>query len=157
MTCFSLRELIVEARLGGAAVSMGRDDVRQRLGAPDQWGVEETVERASIWRYGNFELHFGEDGRCWMIFSDYAQEGLDAGPGRTLDLWLFADGPDDSVVSARLRADGLSVDEGIERDRRRLRVGAAKLFFDHNHLAVLVVTGEPEATLGAAEKLRRGA
>lgn len=141
MTCFSLRELIVEARLGGAAVGMGRDDVRQRLGAPDDWGVEETVERASIWRYGNFELHFGEDGRCWMIFNDYAQYGLDAGPGRTLELWLFADGPDDSVVSARLRANGLSVDEGIECDMRRLRVGATKLFFEHNHLAVLQVKG----------------
>lgn len=147
MNAFSLKELVVDGHLGGARVGMDRAAVREQLGPPDAWGVGEvTVDRATIWRYGNFEIHFADDGRCWMLFNDYVQSGLDAGD-RGLDPWIFAGPCDHDAAAAELRALGLAVEERVEWEMRVLRIGGAKLFFDEEGCAVIEVqAAEPEAT-----------
>ena len=138
-TTFSLRELIVDGRLGGAAVGMNKDEVRAAIGPPDDWSSESGVEHAQIWRYGNFELHFDTGRRCWLLFNDYVQEGLNAGQGRRLDRWLFDESFEHDALAARLRASGLQVDEGVERGTHRIRVGEATLWFDDRGLSVIDV------------------
>lgn len=56
---------------------------------PDPDGYEEHPEiyKASIWTYGNIELHFNDD-ELFLIFSDYINE-LDGGDSLELKKWFL--------------------------------------------------------------------
>lgn len=112
-THFSLRDFVLEGVLGGARAGMTRGEIRGVLGDPDQWAGDEP-EASGIWRFGLFEVHFGEDGRAWMLYRDYLGD-LDPGPGRTVDPW-FLDGSAASrtlaVVVAHLGREGTRFHRG---------------------------------------------
>lgn len=69
-------------------IGQDRETILHGFPDPDDWSARSPMERASIWRYGNVELHFADD-RLWMIFSDYVDE-LDGGPSLAIDRWLLA-------------------------------------------------------------------
>lgn len=93
---FALEDIVFRRALAGVQLDVSRAIVEKKLGEPDQWSGEAPCDRAVIWRYGTFEIHF-TDGtqsapdRVWLIYSDYVAHHLDAGEGRTIDWGLFAD------------------------------------------------------------------
>jgi hypothetical protein len=110
---FRLRDFVLDGVLGGARTGMTRGEIQSVLGQPDQWAGE-RCEASHIWRYGLFEVHFGDDDRAWLLFTDYLDE-LDPGPGRTVDPW-FLDGSHGartlSVVVAHLERAGKQLYRG---------------------------------------------
>ncbi len=127
-----MRDLMLHGELAGVRPGMSRDDVRAKLGAPDDFSAGAVVERADIWRYGNFEVHF--DGAvCSLLFNDYLHS-LDAGPGRELERFILegAAALTYEEVLERLRAE--SVAFTVQRDalgRHAVHIeGGAKLDFD---------------------------
>lgn len=90
MTLFSIRTLVLERELAGARPGMCRAEIGHALGEPDQWTYGDERERATIWRYGTFEVHFDED-LAWLLYVDGLHQ-LDAGPDRALDGWVVVDG-----------------------------------------------------------------
>ncbi len=131
---FSIREMVVEGQLAGVHPGDPRELVRTLLGTPDEWSADSPVATATIWRYGNFEVHFDGD-TVWMLFNDYL-DGLDAGPGRALDPWIVAAGavPGPEALLQRLRADGVPFVVGCDvLDRRVVWIeGGACLAFDRD-------------------------
>ena len=55
---------------------------------PDEFGAGKTLQSATIWRYGNIELHFAND-KLNQIYTDYISD-MDAGEGIELDKWILA-------------------------------------------------------------------
>lgn len=143
MVAFSFRTLVLEGGLGGVDVTMDREQVRASLGPPDDWMLTRRTpadgSRSPIWRYGNFEVHFGEDDAITMLFTDYLHDS-DAGPGRQLERW-----PLDSRGSPALGPQQLC--EAIEGEGGRVQRGedvlgrpvlevvesGAELVFDRDH------------------------
>lgn len=92
---FSIEDIVFGRTLAGVNLGDSRASVEQILGTPDQWSSEAPCDRAVIWRYGTFEIHFTDatespPDRVWLIYSDYVAHDLDAGEGRTIDWGLFA-------------------------------------------------------------------
>jgi len=69
-------------------IGQDRETILHDFPDPDDWSARSPMERASIWRYGNVELHFADDRLC-MIFCDYV-DTLDGGPSLAIDPWLLA-------------------------------------------------------------------
>jgi len=130
---FSVREMVVEGQLAGVRPGDPRELVRTQLGAPDDWSADSPAATASIWRFGNFEVHFDGD-VVWMLFNDYL-DGLDAGPTRSLDAWILAGGvPGPEEVMQRLRAENVPFVVGRDvLDRRVVWIeGGACLAFERD-------------------------
>jgi hypothetical protein len=131
---FSIRELVVEGQLAGIRPGDPRELVRAELGPPDEWNANSGADTATIWRYGNFEVHFAGD-VVWMLFNDYL-DSLDAGPGRDLDPWIIqpaaVPGPDE--ILQRLHADNVPFVVGRDvLDRRVVWIDSgACLAFDRD-------------------------
>jgi len=48
-----------------------RDELRQLLGEPTDVSTTTRRQRQPIiWRYGEIEYHFGDDGRVWQIYTE---------------------------------------------------------------------------------------
>ncbi len=130
---FSIRDMVVEGQLAGVRPGDPRALVRTQLGAPDDWNADGQFETATLWRYGNFEVHFDGD-VVWMLFNDYL-DALDAGPGRTLDAWILRPSvPRPDAVLQQLRAENVPFVVGRDvLDRRVAWVeGGACLAFDRD-------------------------
>ncbi len=74
---------------------------------PDDWGTRPRFEEATLWRYGNLELHFNGD-ILSMIFTGYIQD-LVGGESLRLDKWIFAGVPAPTLerVAHQLNLDGV--------------------------------------------------
>jgi hypothetical protein len=68
-----------------------------KLGQTKQWIInnfpdpDETYPdsyQAPIWRYGNIELHFTDNEKLFLIYSDYL-DTLDGGQNLRLEKWIF--------------------------------------------------------------------
>jgi hypothetical protein len=131
-THFRLRDFMLDGVLGGARVGMNRGEIQRILGHPDQWAGE-RCETAGIWRFGLFEVHFGDDDRAWLLFTDYLTE-LDPGSGRTVDPWFLDGAPasrTQSVVVANLEREGKRLSRGHVADVLVIRIeSGAELDFD---------------------------
>lgn len=80
-------ELVRTGKLGPLHRGVARAAVRDMLGMPPAWGMEDAVEHASIWRYGDIELHFKDDVLTW-IFSDH-EHLSDGGQTLKVDSWVI--------------------------------------------------------------------
>jgi hypothetical protein len=48
-----------------------RDELRRLLGEPTDTSVPTCSQRQPmIWKYGEVEYHFGDDGRVWLIYTE---------------------------------------------------------------------------------------
>jgi hypothetical protein len=48
-----------------------REELRQLLGEPTDMSVPTRRKREpSIWKYGDIEYHFGDDGRVFLIYTE---------------------------------------------------------------------------------------
>jgi hypothetical protein len=57
------------------AVGLGatREELRRLLGEPTDTMIPTRNRRQSmIWKYGEIEYHFGDDGRVWIVYSEEA-------------------------------------------------------------------------------------
>jgi hypothetical protein len=134
---FSIESLIRQGMLGGAHVQMERVEIRACLGEPDDW-IEPNkdpcvVDRAPIWRYGSFEVHFFLDDSVSMLFTDYLDEP-EAGQHRDLDAWILCRRWKRTLQAVRAELEPRDVEFEELKDRRGaplLRVrGGADLTFD---------------------------
>lgn len=86
MICTSMLELVRTGKFGPLHRGVARAAVRDMLGSPPAWGMEHSVEQATIWRYGDIELHFTDDVLSW-IFSDQ-EDFTDGGETLRVDSWV---------------------------------------------------------------------
>lgn len=50
------------------------EELRQLLGEPtDTSASTRTQRQPMIWKYGDIEYHFGDDGRVWLVYTEDAQ------------------------------------------------------------------------------------
>jgi hypothetical protein len=59
--------------MGGSPVGLGanREELRRLLGEPTDTSVPTRSQRQPrIWKYGDIEYHFGDDGRVWLIYTE---------------------------------------------------------------------------------------
>jgi hypothetical protein len=63
------------------AIGLGatRDELRQLLGEPDNVSTERKHGQPLIFKYGQLEYYFGDDGRVYLIYTED-----DGGNGRTI-------------------------------------------------------------------------
>jgi hypothetical protein len=48
-----------------------RDELRRLLGEPtDTSTPSRSQHQPIIWKYGDIEYHFGDDGRVWLIYTE---------------------------------------------------------------------------------------
>jgi hypothetical protein len=48
-----------------------RDELRRLLGEPTDTSIPtRSQRRPMIWKYGEIEYHFGDDGRVWLIYTE---------------------------------------------------------------------------------------
>lgn len=69
-------------------LGMSREELVRILPFPDDYGTENQLERASIWRYGNFDFFFDAFGALDKIFNDNLND-LDGGKTFHLKKWIF--------------------------------------------------------------------
>lgn len=103
----AILELLREGHFGGVRPGDSREQVRARLGPPDDHSARVPAERAEIWRYATVELHFYPDGRLRSIWCDYLPLDLES-EHIDLDPWLFGDAETTRpVVETALRVEGI--------------------------------------------------
>ena len=50
-----------------------RDELRRLLGEPTDTSTPTRRQpEPTIWKYGEVEYHFGEDGRVWLVYAEDA-------------------------------------------------------------------------------------
>ncbi len=69
------------SRVADETIGLGatRDELRQLLGEPDDVSTERKQGQPVIWKYGEIEYYFGDDGRVNLIYTED-----DEGTGRTI-------------------------------------------------------------------------
>jgi len=83
----SLQDFIISGELGPIRLGMSRTEVEKQLGKADDWSTSHTNQQfPAIWKYGNVELHFGDDDKVEMIFLDGFRSNSDK-----IDLWILND------------------------------------------------------------------
>jgi len=97
---------------------------------------EDSLESASIWRYGNVEFHFDND-KLTMIFSDYLY-GLEGGEGLELDLWFLTSQEPLTLIDVMIELHKEKIEYRKENDslgdvKLRLKSGVT-LFFGTNFM-----------------------
>lgn len=98
-----LDELLRTGRWGPVAPGMSRAEIELRLGVPESWeaGRGGAGSRlAERWRYGSFELVFGDDQCLRSIFAE-EPDRLNGGARIVLRLGLLAAGRRLSLAAAR--------------------------------------------------------
>jgi hypothetical protein len=63
------------ASMGNEVVGLGatREELRQLLGDPTDTSAPTRRERVPrIWKYGEIEYHFGDDGKVWLVYTEDA-------------------------------------------------------------------------------------
>jgi hypothetical protein len=51
-----------------------REELRQSLGEPTDTSAPTRSQREPrVWKYGDIEYHFGEDGRVWLVYTEDAE------------------------------------------------------------------------------------
>lgn len=114
MAKVSLLEFARTGAWGPLRAGNDRAKVREVLGEPPLWGpVEETIETATIWKYGDFEFHFLED-YLTTIFTDWFEVPT-AGGAIDLDPWILREGLQCKVFEDALRKEGISFSTGPNR------------------------------------------
>jgi hypothetical protein len=86
----SLKDLIQTGRFGPVQLGMSREQIESSLGAPDELGgASRKYRRASIWKYGDVELHFapGADNLLLIHLDDF--EVPSGGKSVNLDPWII--------------------------------------------------------------------
>ena len=59
--------------MGQSPIGLGatRDELLRLLGEPTDTSVPTRSQRQpTIWKYGEIEYHFGEDGRVWTVYTE---------------------------------------------------------------------------------------
>jgi len=48
-----------------------REELRRLLGDPTDTSIRTRSQRESmVWKYGDIEYHFDEDGRVWLVYTE---------------------------------------------------------------------------------------
>jgi hypothetical protein len=51
-----------------------REELRLLLGEPNDRSITTRRQRQPmIWKYGDIEYHFGDDGRVWLVYTEDAE------------------------------------------------------------------------------------
>jgi hypothetical protein len=64
------------ASMGESPVGLGatREELRRILGEPTDTSIPTRRQRQPmIWKYGEVEYHFGDDGRVWLVYTEVAE------------------------------------------------------------------------------------
>jgi len=64
------------ARMSEQPVGLGatREELRRLLGEPTDTSVPtHSQHQPMIWKYGDIEYHFGDDGRVWLVYTEDAE------------------------------------------------------------------------------------
>jgi hypothetical protein len=57
-----------------AGLGATREKLQRLLGEPTGTSIPAHGRRQSmIWRYGDIEYHFGDDGRVWLVYTEDAE------------------------------------------------------------------------------------
>ena len=76
-------EFLRTGKMGEVCLGEDRARLEYLFDSPENWGTEQTCEKASVWQYGTIEFHFDGDTLC-TIYSD-SFEKPDLGESVTLD------------------------------------------------------------------------
>jgi len=68
-------------------IGKSKEWILNNFSPPDDWSNVKTLKQATIWRYGNIELHF-DNQELVLIFSDYIED-LDGGKSIVLNKWIL--------------------------------------------------------------------
>lgn len=69
-----LEKCVLTGDFGGIRLGMTREEIRDRLGDPDDMGGTLRKYRTpSIWKYGEVELFFGRDGFLYTFYCEIDQ------------------------------------------------------------------------------------
>ena len=132
---------MLDIATGGGVCSQchGLDHTRLKelLGPPSDWGMQNLAENAEIWRYGDLEFHFS-DWTVFQIFSDH-NELTDGGDALSIDPWVIRRGLGRDEFEATLTDAGIpfettTPDYGSSQRLVRTKSGAVFTFCEgSNH------------------------
>jgi len=71
-------------------LGLSQTELRELLGEPSGWGIDQKVDNARIWRYGDIEFHFSDRVVC-MLYSDHNHMTVGAGL-LEIDPWVVRRG-----------------------------------------------------------------
>ena len=90
MPKISLIEVIKKWDAVSGFFGLSHTELRELLGMPTGWGIDQKMEVARIWRYGDIEFHFN-DNVVWMLYSDHNHMTIGAGL-LEIDPWILRRG-----------------------------------------------------------------
>ena len=89
MINLNLTKFITEGKFGFLKLGDTKQYIEHNFFPPEDWLYGKNKETSSIWRYGNFELHFDQNNALIGIFNDYVPN-LDGGEFITIcDWWIL--------------------------------------------------------------------
>jgi hypothetical protein len=57
-----------------AGLGATREELRRRLGEPTDTSAPTRSQRQTmVWKYGEIEYHFSDDGRVWLVYTEDAE------------------------------------------------------------------------------------
>ena len=105
-----LLEFVRTGRFGPIELGINRNELKEIIGDPDQWGLHASVELADIWKYGDIEFHFNKSSQLYMIFAD----NFDVPRGNEsfrIKPWIIREFLDAQLFKAELTASGIEYRE----------------------------------------------
>lgn len=85
----NITQFIASGEFGFVRIGITKEELEHQCFPPDDWLANATKKTSSIWRYGNFELHFHDGSVLSGIFNDYLPH-IDGGAGIVLcDKWIL--------------------------------------------------------------------
>jgi hypothetical protein len=103
----SLEEFARTGKLGPLALGMTRGQVVQLVGRPSDFSAHHPEARATVWRYGNAELHFNEEDRIWLFHFDDGFDVPRGGSGLLFEPWVLKEKMTREVLEQSLKSVGI--------------------------------------------------
>jgi hypothetical protein len=104
-----LTEFITNGTFGFLKTGMTKEEIEAQFFPPEGWLEGKAKEISSVWRYGNFELHF-DNQKLVRIFNDYIDE-LDGGESiRLLDPWILSKGYKPTLETTMKNLNSINLD-----------------------------------------------
>jgi hypothetical protein len=117
----SLLDVLKSGRFDYLKIGMSKDEVMSVFPEPEDFNGK-SLAKATIWRYGNFELHFTSKNVLVGVFNDYVGS-FNGGKYLEIDAWILNNTEECKLLSIQQQLN----EEGIDYEKITTTFGQIEL------------------------------